>query len=189
MSNTYKLPDLCPDCGVPPGISHIEGCNAECYSGCVADGCTCGVESHEIVELICEGKPSHTQGSDDAHVEPTSVEEAASRGLVSIQYVIDYGWLHTHGLDRAGLPELEMMDVPIYLAGPASDLLRAVADYMLENGVRFGAGETMAVSPLTSIRFAEPEPLPGEEDHYEVERLLIVGAEPTCEGCGAGSSG
>jgi hypothetical protein len=102
---------------------------------------------------------------------------------VTIHYVTDSGWLHTHDMDAHGLPELEIRDVPALLAEGASDLLQRVCDYMLGSGTRVRAGETMSVSPRTRIRFIKPEPMPGEDDHYGEERLQIVGLEPACECC------
>lgn len=98
------------------------------------------------------------------------------------------GWIHTHGMDRRGLPELEMRDVPAFLAPAAAGILREVCHYMIDTGVRIKAGETMATSPRTALRFVKPTPIFGAEDHYRVERLLIKEIRPACEGCGKGSS-
>jgi hypothetical protein len=113
-----------------------------------------------------------------------AAEEDKAEG-VTIHYVTDWSWLHTHGMDAHGLPELEMRDVPAFLAEGATGLLQHVCGYMLRRGVRIKAGETMNVSPRTGFRFIAPEPLPGAEDHYEGERLQVVDLEPMCEDCQA----
>ncbi len=105
------------------------------------------------------------------------------REAISIQYVIDSGWLHTHGMDAEGLPELEMRHVPAFLADAAAGLLRQVCGYMLESGTSIRADETMSTSPRTRFKFVKPEPMPGEEGHYESERLQIVDHEPVCDCC------
>ncbi|MFO0948128.1 MAG: DUF4026 domain-containing protein [Planctomycetota bacterium] len=43
-------------------------------------------------------------------------------------------WLHTHGLERAGIPDLEMFNVPARLIPAACELLEAVAELWLEFG-------------------------------------------------------
>ena len=44
-------------------------------------------------------------------------------------------------------------------------------------------GETMTLSDRTRCRFVAPNPLPGNDDHYVVERLLVTDIEPTCDCC------
>lgn len=41
-------------------------------------------------------------------------------------------WIHTHGLERAGVPDLELFDVPEHLAPAACELIEAVADLWIE---------------------------------------------------------
>ncbi|OJW13158.1 MAG: hypothetical protein BGO49_20385 [Planctomycetales bacterium 71-10] len=116
---------------------------------------------------------------------PPVMRSSATRERVRIHWVTDSGWLHTHGMDSLGLPELEIRDVPGFLAEDAGRLLRHVCDYMADSGARIKSGETMATSPRTRLKFVKPEPMPGVEDHYTAERLLIVDVEPVCECCRA----
>ena len=106
---------------------------------------------------------------------------------INIQFVINgqdtKGWVHTHGMDQYGLPELEMRDVPGFLGEDAGRFLNSVCDYMLDSGSVIKLGETMAISPRTRFRFIKPDPIPGEEEHYEVERWQIVDVEGCCEEC------
>jgi hypothetical protein len=46
----------------------------------------------------------------------------------------DGHWMHTHGLNRAGLPEFELLNVPGRHVEPAGELLVAVADLLLGGG-------------------------------------------------------
>jgi uncharacterized protein YegJ (DUF2314 family) len=57
-------------------------------------------------------------------------------------------WLHTHGLDRVGRPDLEMLDVPRDLGIPGIELIEVIGERLLE----------------------EPCPPPGER--------MIVGGDP-----------
>jgi hypothetical protein len=98
------------------------------------------------------------------------------------------GWVHTHGMDRLGLPELEMRSVPGFLAESAAKILRDVCDYLIESGNRVSVGETMAVSDRTVFRFVKAEPIPGQENHYETERWQIVESECKCADCRATST-
>ena len=95
------------------------------------------------------------------------------------------GWVHTHGMDRLGLPELEMRDVPGFLAESAAALLEHICDYMIDSGKKVSVGETMAVSKRTTFRFVKAEPIPGHDNHYETERWQIVEVECQCAECGA----
>ena len=47
----------------------------------------------------------------------------------------DRCWLHTHGMDRCGLLELDMVDIPREDAGTMAQLLNTAASLMLDNGV------------------------------------------------------
>lgn len=60
-------------------------------------------------------------------------------------------WLHTHGLWRCGLPELEMLEVPQAHLSAAADVLNAVASLLLESscpapGEAFEIGQDLAVA-------------------------------------------
>lgn len=41
-------------------------------------------------------------------------------------------WVHTHGLERAGIPDLEIFDVPRELLPAAAELLESIADLWIE---------------------------------------------------------
>lgn len=43
-------------------------------------------------------------------------------------------WLHTHGLERTGIPDLEILETPEPLLGSACELIDAVADLWIEFG-------------------------------------------------------
>lgn len=114
---------------------------------------------------------------------------SSTKDRVAIHCVISgdgtKGWLHTHGMNRLGLPELEIRDVQLFLAEPAGALLRHVCDYMHNSGTRVYDGETMATSDKTIFRFVNSVPIPGQENHFEVERLRIVEVDVPCSECGA----
>jgi len=95
------------------------------------------------------------------------------------------GWVHSHGMDQQGLPELEMRNVPAFLVEAAADILRETCKYMIESGNKVSLGETMAVSDRTVFRFVHANPIPGQENHFEAERWQIVEVEGLCEECGA----
>ena len=48
---------------------------------------------------------------------------------VDIHCVIGAGWVHTHGMDRHGLPELEVRGVPGLLFEYAGNVLNEVCAY------------------------------------------------------------
>ena len=93
---------------------------------------------------------------------------------IRVHWLIEDGWVHTHGLDALGFPELEARHIPGFLGEFADELLRATAWYMIVTGRRIHPGEEVPLSARTRFRLVTPKPFPGNEDHYEVERLLIV---------------
>ena len=88
-------------------------------------------------------------------------------------------------MDRFGLPELEIRNVPAFLAGGAATILRTVCDYMIDSGKKVALAETMAISDQLVFRFEKAEPIVGQENHYDAERWQIVEAECVCSECGA----
>lgn len=185
MTETSTNTDTCPGCGVPPGMLRLEGCNAEWHTISLAEAASCDGEGRDEAWATGATSPTSNLAAGDPNRDPSSVEEADRRERVRIHWVIDNGWLHTHGMDRAGFPELEVRQVPGYLAEPASELLNILCDYMLSSGKRVKPGEVVAVSPRTSFRLIEPQPMPGDEDHYVTQRLQIIDVESGCHCCGA----
>lgn len=102
----------------------------------------------------------------------------------------EMGWIHTHGMNKLGCPELEMRGIPLYLMEPAAGLLNHIAEYMIEQqklGKRpVQLGHTMAVSRRTAFRFVKLAPIEGSENHY-VEERWALSDEPMrgrCVECG-----
>lgn len=111
------------------------------------------------------------------------------RGWLAMHPVLDdrgaTAWLHCHGMERWGLPNLEIRDVPVDLLGPAHGILMSVTGYVrLERkiapdesiGGYFNGSEQAVVHNATLRR--SPEPQSGHE-----ELLCIVdGGEPATAG-------
>jgi hypothetical protein len=102
---------------------------------------------------------------------------------VQFHFLVEEGWLHTHGMAALGLPELEARHFPAFLGESATRILRHICDYMIESGTPIRAGETMAISDRTRFRLIAPEPLRGNEVHYADARLLVADIEPICDCC------
>jgi hypothetical protein len=117
---------------------------------------------------------------------PISAASGRPDKRFDMHWVIGTGWIHTHGMADRGYPEVEVRGVPDFLAESAAGLIRHVCNYMLDEVVRINPGETMETSSRTRFRLIKSEPLPGEEDHYAVERLHIVDVAQVCECCGQG---
>lgn len=92
------------------------------------------------------------------------------------------GWVHTHGMSKFKLPELEIRNVPLFLAGAAGNLVNDIADYLLNSGKKVSVGETMDVGgSLGLIRLQKSIPIKGDEEHFADERWEIVSAmDGTC---------
>jgi hypothetical protein len=96
------------------------------------------------------------------------------------------GWVHTHGMDRYGLPELEIRDVPAVLVEAAGQLLLDVCEYMRRPDVKVRLGQTMGMTPGTRFRFVQGPSIPGNEDHYHpAARWLLSAIETPCADCGS----
>lgn len=87
------------------------------------------------------------------------------------------GWIHTHGMDKLGCPDLEIRGVPLFLVEPAAMLLNKVVQYMVDlvrnGGEQVQLGHTMSAGPLSIFRFVKLEPIPGDEEHFEHERWAL----------------
>lgn len=85
------------------------------------------------------------------------------------------GWFHTHGLEKLGLPELEIRDVQLFLARMACGWLNCTADYLLNDiDGSLEPGHTLSIPELGVVEFAQLAPIPGQEEHYECVRLALV---------------
>lgn len=85
-------------------------------------------------------------------------------------------WLHTHGLERAGVPDLEIFDVPESLLGSACELIEAVADLWIEFNTpepqvpfAIGKGLDIAWMPWQAIVSQRGEGQPGGWGHRDPE--------------------
>jgi Domain of unknown function (DUF4261) len=131
-----------------------------------------------------ERSECRTSGAGESPMSLTSAANGRQAKRFNMHWVIGTGWIHTHGMEERGYPEVEVRGVPDFLAESVAGLIRHVCDYMLDEAVSIKPGETMQTSPRTRFQLIKPEPLPGEEDHYTVERLQIVDVEHICEHCG-----
>lgn len=100
------------------------------------------------------------------------------------------GWVHTHGMDARGLPELEIRGVrPAFLMVNAGELLNKIAAYMVASGNVIKAGENMAMDrqghQVVRFHAAVPMASPHAVDHYDVLRLTITGEGGRCVCCEA----
>ena len=130
-----------------------------------------------------------TKRNNDGNVKGLTMKAKKKRAdTVQVHWVMDgkhtKGWVHHHGMDKYGLPELEIRDIPNFVGGYALVLLRQVCEYMLDSGKVIRLGETMSISPPMGFRFVQSVPIPGEEDHYATERWQIVDVECCCDKCG-----
>ena len=116
-----------------------------------------------------------------------------------IHAIADHGlfWLHTHGLDKLNLPELEIVDVPSYFLSAGAERINAIGRYMAKTGKAVGADETMQLGEdylMFTLAQEPPAEYVGEEDkeetkqtHYEGVRLRLdpyFPADCECDECG-----
>lgn len=94
------------------------------------------------------------------------------------------GWVHTHGLARYGLPELEIRGIPLFLGARAAELLNMLAEYMLTSDNVLKLGEVVQIDANTIVRLEKLAPVNGHGGHYDYERWALVDVEEaTCSIC------
>ncbi len=93
------------------------------------------------------------------------------------------GWLHTHGLDAHGKPELEIRDVPLFLGSAGTGLLNDLADHLLNDAASLVAGELVAWGRSSiQVLEARPDDEAGyDAAHYRTTRLVLV--DPPGDAC------
>ncbi len=106
---------------------------------------------------------------------------------IEVHHVTDgpaKGWIHTHGLEAHGKPELEIRGVPLFLGAAATGLLNELADYLLNDAVApLVAGELVAWGRWSIQALAAwPDEEAGyDPEHYRTTRLVLVDAPS--DGC------
>lgn len=100
--------------------------------------------------------------------------------LVQIHLVTDgddtKGWIHTHGMDALGLPELEIKGIPLFMGTAACALLNEFGRYMMENPDRpVLEGQNIQMGPaLFSVKECPRLSIDEGDGHYTVRRLELV---------------
>lgn len=100
-------------------------------------------------------------------------------------------WLHTHGLERAGVPDLELFDIPSRLVNPACELIDAVADLWIRYAipdpqVPFAVGKDLRLAwrPWQAVVSELRDDSPGgwdfrrEEFGHSGDRAVLVHPHP-----------
>jgi hypothetical protein len=124
---------------------------------------------------------------------PAGVERLATslgpRDLFAIHSVGPAGdayWLHTHGLSRARVPELDLLGVPASGRELAGELLDATAALLLSHGVPpvgapfpVGEGVELVLLPAKDALARAPKGIAGHEreEHGEADRLVLAPAD------------
>jgi hypothetical protein len=89
----------------------------------------------------------------------------------------EMGWVHTHGLSKFKLPELEIRNVPLFLGPAATGFLNGLAGYMLNGPKPIKVGETYGTGPMAICRVVKADPIVNDPDviatHYQTERWLL----------------
>lgn len=122
---------------------------------------------------------------------PRKIEEIAKIQIIT-SGELTKGWVHTHGLEDVGLPELELRHAPLTLAGLGFKLLNFIGQEMLDaqdagkEPYEPGHIKRIGSLPIDLVSFRYLDPIPGQEDHYTAPRLALVEPEflvGTCSCC------
>ena len=107
------------------------------------------------------------------------------RDHIDVHYVGDRRWMHTHGMDMFGLPDLEARGVPGWLVYQAARVMNNICDYLVHCGETVDEGDPFEIGD--SIFTLRPvKPYKGLEDHYETPRWCIMDFELKCDECDVG---
>jgi len=83
-------------------------------------------------------------------------------------------WIHSHGMQKFGLPEIELEGIPTDLAAPALTLMTLVGETLLERrGSEVDLEEQFSIRG-TSLRFVMQARPSDEERHFPVGSLRIL---------------
>lgn len=107
------------------------------------------------------------------------------------------GWVHTHGMDTYGLPELEIRDVhPIFMMVDAGLTLNHIAQYMVDGLANRGGakpiklGQNMGLGQGVFVSFKRSEPINPDDknenaSHFQTERWEVIDVPGAlkCVGC------
>jgi hypothetical protein len=109
-------------------------------------------------------------------------EDSKSEEIINNNVVVHLveGWVHTHGMNELGLPELEMKNIPLFLMRDAGKLINHIASYMHKN--KDGSnpvklGQRFATNALCVVEFKKATPIEGQDYHYESEVWEVVSAD------------
>jgi hypothetical protein len=102
--------------------------------------------------------------------------------IVDVHLVTDgesRGWAHTHGMERLGLPNLQIFGIPLFMGPAAAGILNSIADYMVTSGKKVEVGQKMGLGPNCYVlleKNAPPVWMTKEEieSHYDHERWTVV---------------
>jgi hypothetical protein len=86
----------------------------------------------------------------------------------------EMGWVHTHGMAKFNMPELEIRKLPLFMALAAVCLLNTITDYMLNSGKQVVLGQSLCFSRMCIVGFEKLQPIGGSENHFETERWALV---------------
>lgn len=114
--------------------------------------------------------------------------------VMEVHHVYDgddtVGWIHTHGLEKYGKPELEIRNIPLFLGPAATYLLNQIADYVVNQNMDIKPGEKMSIGtgrPIF-IQFEKLPPIQSSLNHFREERLALIDPPEAyqcaeCAGC------
>jgi hypothetical protein len=129
-------------------------------------------------------------GFDEPDADDEDEGEEGGEGAPAKPYEIEYvpsgkhtaGWLHTHGMEKLGLPNFEVRGVPGDLAPTAAGVLGEVCDTVRRQNRAVRHGDEIQLPSGVRVRFVRGEPIPENEEHYLSDRLqveaLAVAGEP-----------
>ena len=97
----------------------------------------------------------------------------------------DRRWLHTHGLQKFGRPELDLADVPVALSGEAEAFLAEVAENLAQ-GQRLIAGQEIDLEEQGAVVAISVSPDAEHQAPFARLRLADTPAHGARQGVGAG---
>lgn len=114
--------------------------------------------------------------------------EVDVRKVIDVQHIFEgktKGWVRTQGMEKYGMPELEMRGIPTFMGPAACLLINEVCDYMLNSeDVTFRPGQVYDFGGCV-FRLSKSIPIKGHEAHFDAERWMFEEVEMICDQCRA----
>jgi hypothetical protein len=102
---------------------------------------------------------------------PKPIEEVIEVHAVADDEDYAIAWIHTHGMNALGMPELEMLEIPGHLIDSAGGFLNRLANVVRSRWEKEGEsllGRPIRLDPVATFVLRKAKAFDGDCGHHEV---------------------